>query len=210
MFESTEESTLTLWQRRKYEAMAHIQQVALDLFDKYGYRDVTVERVAAAAGVSPSSIYRYFGTKEMLVLYDEADPKLLDVVRTAGGGEAFEVPALIALARALVPVVSDALITDDAEQRMRRSLRYVHTIAEVRDGQMRQLREMEDEFRILFADRAGREHNDLRVRMAAATAIWGGVAALDHWAATGFEARLKDVYRDAVGSIIDAIEAIFR
>ncbi|MQY21161.1 TetR/AcrR family transcriptional regulator [Nocardia macrotermitis] len=92
MFESTPESAPILWERRKYEAMARIQQVALDLFDENGYREVTVERVAAAADVSPSSIYRYFGTKEMLVLYDEADPKLLDAVRTAGGGEVFEVP----------------------------------------------------------------------------------------------------------------------
>lgn len=210
MSKSAAESAPTLWERRKYEAMTRIQQVALDLFDENGYREVTVERVAAAAGVSPSSVYRYFGTKEMLVLYDEADPKLLDVLRTAGGGATFEVSALIALARSLVPAVADALVTDDTEQRVRRSLHYVRTIAEVRDGQMRQMREMEDEVRILFADRSGRDHNDLRVRLAAATAIWGGVAALDHWAATGFQARLRDVYRDAVGSIIDAVEAIFR
>jgi AcrR family transcriptional regulator len=210
MFESSAQSAPTLWERRKYQAMARIQRVALDLFDEFGYREVTVERVAAAAGVSPSSIYRYFGTKEMLVLYDEADPKILDVVRTAGGGKPFEVPTLVALARALVPTVAGALITDDAEQRLRRSLHYVRTIAEVREGQMRQMREMEEEFRVLFAERSGRDHNDLRVRLAAATAIWGGVAALDHWAATGFQARLRDVYREAVGSIIDAIEAIFR
>ncbi len=210
MSESTAESTPTVWERRKYEAMARIQHVALDLFDEHGYREVTVERVAAQAGVSPSSVYRYFGTKEMLVLYDEADPKLLDVLRTAGGGEPLDVPTLIAIARSLVPMVIEALVTDDTEQRMRRGLRYVHTIAEVREGQMRQMREMEDQFRILFADRSGRDRNDLRVRLAAATALWGGMATLDHWAATEFAGRLKDVYSEAVGSIIDAIEAIFR
>ncbi|MBF6329999.1 TetR/AcrR family transcriptional regulator [Nocardia transvalensis] len=210
MSEPAADSFPTLWERRKFEAMARIQQVALDLFDEHGYREVTVERVAAAAGVSPSSVYRYFGTKEMLVLYDEADPKLLDVLRTAGGGEPLEMSELIAIARSLVPTVVEALVTGEAESRMRQSLQYIHTISEVRDGQMRQMREMEDQFRILFADRSGRDPNDLKVRMAAATAIWGGAAALDHWAGTGFARRLREVYYEAVGSIIDAIEQIFR
>lgn len=64
----------------KLQAMRHIQRVAFDLFDEVGYRSVTVDRVAAVAGVSPSSIYRYFGTREMLVLYDEFDLQILELL----------------------------------------------------------------------------------------------------------------------------------
>ncbi|MEV4239107.1 helix-turn-helix domain-containing protein [Nocardia sp. NPDC049737] len=58
MSESAVEFTGTAWERRKIEVMSRIQRVALDLFYGHGYRNVTVERVAVAAGVSPSSVYR--------------------------------------------------------------------------------------------------------------------------------------------------------
>ncbi len=188
--------------------MDRIQRVAFDLFDEYGYRDVTVERVAAAADVSPSSIYRYFGTKEMLVLYDEADQQVLDLLSTAGEGAIMAPGELLALARTLVPDAIDALLTEEAEQRIARRLRFVHTVPEVRDGQTRQMRELEGRFRTVFAARCGRDPDELRVRMAAATAIWGAVAALDHWADADFARGLREVYAEAVDSVIGAIERI--
>ena len=59
-----------LRQRKRRAAMTRVQQVALDLFDARGFDAVTIEQVAAAAEVSPSSVYRYFGTKAGLVLVD--------------------------------------------------------------------------------------------------------------------------------------------
>ncbi|MEU6583681.1 TetR family transcriptional regulator [Nocardia sp. NPDC046763] len=210
MSESTVESSPSLWERRKIEAMGRIQRVALELFDEHGYREVTVERVAGAAGVSPSSIYRYFGTKENLVLYDETDPKLLEIVRTVGGGETRTPLDLLAAARPLIPVLIDEIVTDEVEYRTRLRMGYVRTIPEVKLGQTQQMRELEDQFRILLADRTGRDRNDVQMRLASAIAIWGSMAALDHWAGTGFAARLREVYREVVESIVVALEAMFR
>lgn len=53
--------------------MRNIQEHALDLFDERGFHAVTIEEIAAAAEVSPSSVYRYFGTKEGIVVADEFD-----------------------------------------------------------------------------------------------------------------------------------------
>ena len=53
--------------------MRTIQERALDLFDERGFDAVTIEEIAAAAEVSPSSVYRYFGTKEGLIVADEFD-----------------------------------------------------------------------------------------------------------------------------------------
>ncbi len=77
MSDSLTELPSTSWERRKVEAMSRIQQVALDLFDAHGYRNVTIERVAAAAEVSPSSIYRYFGTND----FDKITPAVFDAGR---------------------------------------------------------------------------------------------------------------------------------
>ena len=56
------------WRRT---AMQAIQEKALDLFDERGFAAVTIEEIAAAAEVSPSSVYRYFRTKEGLLAADE-------------------------------------------------------------------------------------------------------------------------------------------
>jgi AcrR family transcriptional regulator len=62
-----------LRERWRINAMRTIQEKALDLFDERGFDAVTIEEIAAAAEVSPSSVYRYFGTKEGLVVADEFD-----------------------------------------------------------------------------------------------------------------------------------------
>jgi AcrR family transcriptional regulator len=62
-----------LRERRRHSAMRTIQERALDLFDTNGFAAVTIEEIAAAAEVSPSSVYRYFGTKEGIVVADEFD-----------------------------------------------------------------------------------------------------------------------------------------
>jgi AcrR family transcriptional regulator len=59
--------------RKKLAAMRRIQEAALDLFEERGFDAVAIEEVAAAAEVSPRTVYRYFGSKEMLVIWDEAD-----------------------------------------------------------------------------------------------------------------------------------------
>jgi AcrR family transcriptional regulator len=62
-----------LRERWRISAMRAIQERALDLFDERGFDAVTIEEIAAAAEVSPSSVYRYFGTKEGLIVADEFD-----------------------------------------------------------------------------------------------------------------------------------------
>ena len=62
-----------LRERKRRATMRSIPETALDLFDERGFAQVSVEEIAAAAEVSPSSVYRYFGTKEGIILADEFD-----------------------------------------------------------------------------------------------------------------------------------------
>ncbi|MDO4887894.1 MAG: TetR/AcrR family transcriptional regulator [Actinomycetaceae bacterium] len=64
-----------LRQRKKAAAMSHIQKTALELFTERGFTSVTVEEIASAAGFSPSTVYRHFGTKEGIVVRDEHDDR---------------------------------------------------------------------------------------------------------------------------------------
>jgi AcrR family transcriptional regulator len=63
-----------LRERKKAKTKAAIQLHAVRLFREQGYAATTVEQVAEAAEVSPSTVFRYFATKEDLVLTDDYDP----------------------------------------------------------------------------------------------------------------------------------------
>jgi AcrR family transcriptional regulator len=61
---------LTLRQQNRLAAMERIIATALELFEERGYAKVTIEEIAAAAGVSARTFYRYFNTKEGLFTTD--------------------------------------------------------------------------------------------------------------------------------------------
>src|SRR5215469_8527850 len=67
-----------LRERKKARTRASLREHALRLFREQGYAATTVEQIAAAAEVSPSTFFRYFPTKEDLVLQDDMDTRLID------------------------------------------------------------------------------------------------------------------------------------
>ena len=63
-------------QRKKAETRDRIRGCALRLFLEEGYDATTVEQIAAAAGVSHMTFFRYFPAKEDVVLSDSYDPMI--------------------------------------------------------------------------------------------------------------------------------------
>ena len=65
------------WRQRKKNATRdRIRASALRLFGEQGYDATTVEQIAAAAGVSHMTFFRYFPAKEDVALSDSYDPLL--------------------------------------------------------------------------------------------------------------------------------------
>ena len=105
--------------RKQRAAMRRIQETALDLFDERGFDRVSIEEIADRADVSPSSVYRYFGTKEGIVLYDEIDVNFVEQVEQ----ELADHPPLVAVRRATAALIAEYFDRDD-EPHPRDKLRY--------------------------------------------------------------------------------------
>lgn len=138
---------LGAWGHRKLTAMRHIQRVALGLFDVEGYQRVTVEQIAAGAAVSPSSIYRYFGTKEHIVLWDEYDRGLMAGIET--GVQHGAVLEAIETQLRRVAAGVDALAEGEREF-LRRRISYIVDEPMILAAMHRQADAMEAELRALM------------------------------------------------------------
>ena len=75
------------WRQRKKNATRdRIRASALRLFSEQGYDATTVEQIAAAAGLSHMTFFRYFPTKEDVVLSDSYDPLLAGLIGQTPAG----------------------------------------------------------------------------------------------------------------------------
>lgn len=55
--------------RKRQRTSSHLAATAFGLFEEYGYGAVTMEQVAAAAGVAKATLYSHFPMKEALVAH---------------------------------------------------------------------------------------------------------------------------------------------
>ncbi|WP_425244557.1 TetR/AcrR family transcriptional regulator [Streptomyces citrinus] len=90
----------SLRERKKQRTRASLSEAAIRLFMEKGYDHVSVAEVAAAAEVSKPTLFRYFASKEDLVLHRFADHE--DEAARVVEGRAEGVSALEALRRQFV------------------------------------------------------------------------------------------------------------
>ncbi|MFE3757749.1 TetR/AcrR family transcriptional regulator [Nocardia tengchongensis] len=197
---------LGLLERRKIQTMLEIQDVALRLFESEGYRQVSVEQIASAARVSPSTVYRHFGTKENLIVWDDIDHQVIEMLGTdAGVSTPAELQA--AIDRGTHRLVA-ALLGSGNEERIKRRVLLMVAEADIKAGQLRRTRQLEAELRGALATRLGRSEAELLVRIAAAEAIWGIVAAIDYWADGGFTDPMAKVLEQTADVIVDVVGVV--
>ena len=171
----------SLRERKKAKTRAAIREHALRLFREQGYGATTVEQIAAAAEVSSSTFFRYFPTKEDVVLRDDFDDRLF---------EAFDrQPAALAPITALRAALREAIATftpqEWAEFQERAALSM--TIPEIRARTLDELSRTIQVATDALAKRVGRPADDLAVRVYAG-AIFGVMLAV-----TGPEAYSEGV-----------------
>jgi AcrR family transcriptional regulator len=74
-------TNIGLREKKRAQLRIKIQQKALSLFLKQGYSSTTVEQIARVAEVSHMSIFRYFPTKEAIVLDDNSEELIASIIK---------------------------------------------------------------------------------------------------------------------------------
>jgi AcrR family transcriptional regulator len=150
--------TVGLRERKKARTRASIRDHAMRLFREQGYGETTVEKIAEAAEVSPSTFFRYFPTKEDVVITDDYDPLLIDAFRA----QPPEVSVVEALRRSVRAVYS-AL---DRESLEREGYRHqlMDTVPELRAARYSEYQRSIDLVASLVAERVGMDQDGLELR----------------------------------------------
>jgi AcrR family transcriptional regulator len=156
---------LGLRERKKAKTRAAIRDHAMRLFRQQGYAETTVDQIAEAAEVSPSTFFRYFPTKEDVVLADDIDPLLVEAFR-GQPAESTPIQAVRAAIRAVF-----AGMSEDARERDRERYQLVREVPELQVALLEEYRRTLRLLAGLVAERLGRDPEDMRVRVFAGAMI---------------------------------------
>ena len=168
----TDGEPVGLRERKKMKTRQAIQEHALRLFRELGYDGTTVVQIAEAAEVSPSTFFRYFPTKEDVVLFDALDPMVIDSFRR----QPPDLSPIQALRGALHETFG-ALTAEQVGEQLERG----HLIFGVPDLQAVWVAETVRTSRLmagLFAERVGRAPDDLQILVYTGAVLGAMMAAM--------------------------------
>ena len=183
--------------RKKAKTRAAIRAHAMRLFAEQGYAATTVDQIAEAAEVSPSTFFRYFPTKEDVVLTDDYDPAMIAAVRAQPAG----VPPVEAVRRGIREVFDRMTPQEWAREQARQHM--VRTVPELRARTMQQYTEMIGVLAAVVAERAGRPADDFGARVVAGAVLGAVLAAIP-------EGMASPVIGDDLGRVDEALTLLRR
>jgi AcrR family transcriptional regulator len=171
-----------LRERRRTSTRREIVEAALDLFEKDGFDATTINDVAAAADVSPRTVFRHFATKEDLVFFGQsAETERLAALLAEAPKGGDPVDTLVAVTRTLV------LTPGGTAEQLVRGRRLVERVPSLRAFKGTLMREIEDLIAAALAPPRASRSERLRVRLLAAV----HVAALDVLMSSWMDAGAK-------------------
>jgi AcrR family transcriptional regulator len=159
-----------LRERKKARTRTEIRTQGLRLFREQGYHETTTEQIAAAAEVSPATFFRYFATKERVVLSDDLEPTML----AAMAEQPADLPVLTALHRAIRYGLAQLERHDEQERR-----ELIAAVPELRIAQLDDIRRTVELLAGAVAGRLGRPPGDFEIRVFTGALTGAVLAALD-------------------------------
>jgi AcrR family transcriptional regulator len=190
----------SLRERKKARTRASIREHALRLFRAQGYDATTVEQIAAAAEVSPSTFFRYFPTKEDVVLQDGMDTRMMEALSR----QPADLPPVAAIRAATKEAL--ASFSPDEMALVREAADLSLTVPEIRARAIDEFTRAIDMMAKAIGDRADRPPRDLAVRTLAGAVIGVVMSVTMPWRDWTDEASGKDMF-DRVDEALALLES---
>lgn len=172
----------------------HIVDVAYGLFLSQGYDPTTMEQIAEAAEVGSSTLYRYFPSKDLLLL-DKLTASL-DLASPLAARPADE-PVAQALSRALL----DAMESADDDPRFSDIRRIIDNAPVPRARLWDIVMQSRSRFEEVLAGRLGLAADDLRVVMAAGLSFHVWEIAAERWWSSDRTRSQAETLEEVLGAL---------
>jgi AcrR family transcriptional regulator len=162
-------------ERKRTKTRLMIQAEALRLFAEQGYAETTVEEIADAAAISPRTFFRYFPSKEEVVIWDEYDALVPDLVAARPDDEP---PA--EMLRAVIYAALGGLLQHDPGRLLAR-VRLSSSVPELRARFAEEQQRGMETLAPLFAQKRWTRSDDLQLRVIGSALVAAVHVALDRW-----------------------------
>lgn len=183
---------------RSAATRARLQAAALDLFERHGYRAVTVEDIAVAAGVSHMTFFRHFATKERVLLDDGFDPVIADAV----AAQPPHLPEIERVARGFLSLAS--LLDAELSQSTRRGLVVAAGVPELEAAMAANTAVTER----AIVECAGLPGRGDQLRVAASACLAAFTVAMLEWARRRSDVSLRDLLTGAVLTVVPSLAGV--
>jgi len=187
---------LSLRERKKIKTRTAIRSAMYALVEEQGYDATTIEQIAERAEVSPSTVFRYFPTKEDIVLTDEYDAILLEELRGRPRDEPWPVSLRYVLGKAMRVGIEE----DPRDSRVR--ARLMAKVPAVRSRMTESMAVTSQMFREGVAARTGLDADSFEVHVYARSVVGGLLEVTLHWAENDFQ---DDVF-ELLDRALDVLE----
>jgi AcrR family transcriptional regulator len=189
---ATNEAGLGLRARKKLRTRQAIREAAYRLIQERGYDNTTIEQIAAAAEVSPSTVFRYFPSKEHIILTADFGGPVIELLLARPADE----PPLVALREAATESLRPVYAEFEAE--FARRLKLVREVPALRAQMYEAQGRLVDAVSVALAKRVGRPEDDLELRVALGALAGALTQALYAWGDHGREGELLETINRAL------------
>jgi len=181
-----------LRERKKQKTRVAIQRAAMKLFMKQGYEATTVEQIADAAEISPSTFFNYFPSKEDVVFTDDYDQRFTSMFESRPADE----PLGVAIRETMNLALGQSMERDRDVLLARAQL--VLDVPALRARLWGDLVQAQEQFAELIAARSGRPADDFEVRVTAMVIVSALTVASTEWVRSGGREDLMEMINRAL------------